>query len=84
LFIFFAYPKKTNQQRSGERKGSSSLAASLLVCLQQTALCCSKNPGAAKLAAYSVSDSPRAISAFSALLGCVKWQKHTPLLCFVE
>jgi hypothetical protein len=64
LFIFFAYPKKTNQQ--------------------QTALCCSKNPGAAKLAAYSVSDSPRAISAFSALLGCVKWQKHTPLLCFVE
>jgi len=31
VFIFFAYPKKTNQQRSGERKGSLSLAVSLLV-----------------------------------------------------
>jgi hypothetical protein len=29
-FIFFACPKKTNQQRSGERKGTRSLAASLL------------------------------------------------------
>jgi len=36
---------------------------------------CSKNQGAAKLATCSGSDSPRAIPSFSALLGCVKWQK---------
>jgi hypothetical protein len=36
---------------------------------------CTKNQGAAKLATCSGSDSPRAIPSFSALLGCVKWQK---------
>ena len=30
MFIFFACTKKTNQQRSGERKCSRSLAAALL------------------------------------------------------
>ena len=38
MFIFFACPKKTNQQRSGERKDSLTLAATLLVPLRGTSL----------------------------------------------
>ena len=45
MFIFFACPKKTNQQRSGERKGSLTLGPA-----SWTSLRCSKRPGAAKLA----------------------------------
>jgi len=37
----FKGAKKTNQQRSGERKGSQSLAASLLIRNMRITLCCS-------------------------------------------
>jgi len=42
---FFTLTKKKNQQRSGERKGSRSLAVSLLARQKRTTLSSSKLPG---------------------------------------
>ena len=50
LFIFFVCPKKTNQQRSGERKGSQSLAASLLIRNMRITLRCSQRATLRKVA----------------------------------
>jgi len=74
---FLYLPKEKNQQRSGERKGSLSLAAALLVLLRRTSLCCSNWPGACGTRYNHFfkesSNSPRAYPANSVLLGCVKW-----------
>jgi hypothetical protein len=64
IYVYFLYLHKENKPKES--------AADHLAPLRGTALCCSKKLGAAKLATYSGSDSPRAIQPFSSLLGCVK------------
>ena len=84
----FKGAKKTNQQQSGERKGSQSLAVSLLIRLWRISLClCPLRVLLAKRRALrnslrlyplaGCSDSPRAIPSFAALLGCVKWHSKS-------
>jgi hypothetical protein len=68
MFIFFACPKKTNQQRSGERKDSLTLAVSLLACGFPALL---EPAGSLKTRFAQTGQTP--FSADSPLLGCVKW-----------
>ena len=68
MFIFFACPKKTNQQRSGERKGSRSLGQPMA---DYPALL--ESAGSLKTRFAQTVQTP--YSADSVLLGCVKWHK---------
>jgi len=86
-------PKETNQ-----RKGSLSLAASLLsafggypVLLKKTGRCETRGVYAPQgcsdsrsLRHFMASLTARAIPVFSALLGCVKWQSKTNPYLFVN
>ena len=72
-----ACPKKTTQQRSGERKGSQSLVRLWRIS------CAARNNRALRNSLRS--NSPRAYPVISVLLGCVKWHKkqHSAVNNFV-
>jgi len=74
MFIFFACPKKTNQQRSGERKGSRSLDSTISNCPVFLA-------ATGSLKTRFAQTVKTAYSVVPAVLGCVKWLlKPVPIL----
>jgi hypothetical protein len=64
--VFYA-DNETNQQRSGERKGTRSLAVTLLASLQLASLRCSNLPGVYKLAEFMPRRGAQTVGVFAYL-----------------